>query len=95
MKKQILKLQYFLILLLTTSPLYLLAQDEEAPSTSTTSTSKTEISVTETSEQWYASPWVWVVGAAVFILLLVALLSNRGADRTSDRVVVKKTVDRD
>jgi hypothetical protein len=22
---------------------------------------------------WYAQPWVWIVGAAVFILLLVAL----------------------
>jgi hypothetical protein len=28
---------------------------------------------------WYASPWVWVVGAAVFILLLVAL--TRGGRR--------------
>lgn len=26
---------------------------------------------------WYASPWVWVVGAAVFILLLVALTRGR------------------
>ncbi|MBD0284946.1 MAG: hypothetical protein M3342_02705 [Bacteroidota bacterium] len=31
---------------------------------------------------WYASPWVWVVGAAVFILLLVAL--TRGGGRRSD-----------
>ena len=30
---------------------------------------------------WYASPWVWVIGAAVFILLLVAL--TRGG-RKSD-----------
>jgi hypothetical protein len=32
------------------------------------------------SGNWYASPWVWIVGAAVFILLLVALMrgnSNR------------------
>ncbi|HVG14608.1 MAG TPA: hypothetical protein VM935_06595 [Chitinophagaceae bacterium] len=28
---------------------------------------------------WYASPWVWIVGAAVFILLLVALLRGRNA----------------
>ena len=40
---------------------------------------------------WYASPWVWIVGAAVFILLLVALTSGGSRDR-SDRVVVKKTV---
>ena len=39
-------------------------------------------SKTTTSENWYASPWVWVVGAAVFILLLVALLNNRGGSKT-------------
>jgi hypothetical protein len=31
---------------------------------------------------WYASPIVWVVGAAVFILLLVAIL--RGGGRRAD-----------
>lgn len=30
---------------------------------------------------WYSQPWVWVVGGAVFILLLVALL--RGGSRRS------------
>jgi hypothetical protein len=30
-------------------------------------------------DNWYASPWIWVVGAAVFILLLVAL--TRGGRR--------------
>lgn len=25
---------------------------------------------------WYTQPWVWVVGGAVFILLLVALLRS-------------------
>ena len=30
--------------------------------------------------QWYQQPWVWIVGGAVFILLLVALLrSNKKA----------------
>jgi uncharacterized membrane protein YdcZ (DUF606 family) len=29
---------------------------------------------------WYASPWVWIVGAAVFILLLVALLRGRNSN---------------
>jgi hypothetical protein len=28
---------------------------------------------------WYASPWVWVVGAAIFILLLVALTRGSGS----------------
>ncbi len=31
---------------------------------------------------WYTAPWVWVVGAAVFILLLVAL--TRGGSRRAD-----------
>jgi hypothetical protein len=34
------------------------------------------------SANWYANPWVWVIGAAVFILLLVAIV--RGGGRTSD-----------
>lgn len=31
---------------------------------------------------WYTAPWVWVVGAAVFILLLVAL--TRGGSKRAD-----------
>ena len=66
------------------------AQDAQ-PSGSTTTTTSTH----ETT-YWYSSPWVWVLGAAIFILLLVALL--RGGSRnssTSDRVSVTKTVSRD
>lgn len=33
---------------------------------------------TKGGSNWYASPWVWVVGAAVFILLLVALTRGGG-----------------
>ena len=28
---------------------------------------------TNSGGNWYAQPWVWIVGVAVFILLLVAL----------------------
>lgn len=31
---------------------------------------------------WYTSPWLWVVGGAVFVLLLVAL--TRGSGRRGD-----------
>jgi hypothetical protein len=34
------------------------------------------------SDNWYAAPWVWIVGAAVFILLLVAIL--RGGSRRAE-----------
>jgi hypothetical protein len=30
---------------------------------------------------WYTQPWVWIVGGAVFILLLVALLRG-GSNKT-------------
>jgi len=40
---------------------------------------KVDINVNTKGNAWYASPWVWVVGAAVFILLLVAL--TRGGRR--------------
>lgn len=43
---------------------------------------KVDISINKDSGggNWYASPWVWIVGVAVFILLLVALLRGRNAD---------------
>jgi len=72
------------------------AQDDAG--STTTTTKKVDVSV-ESSSDWYMSPWVWVIGAAVFILLLVALLGGGGRSRTtnnsSDRVTVTKTVERD
>ncbi|MFI5131010.1 MAG: hypothetical protein ACHQFX_13500 [Chitinophagales bacterium] len=37
-----------------------------------------DINVKKESE-WYQQPWIWIVGGAVFILLLVALL--KGGER--------------
>jgi len=31
---------------------------------------------TEKDDNFFAQPWVWIVGAAVFILLLVAILKG-------------------
>lgn len=73
------------------------AQDSGETQSSTTTTTTRSTDVTTTTE-WYTQPWVWIVGAAVFILLLVALLkSSRGRDTvsTSDRVTVKKTIEKD
>lgn len=66
------------------------AQSETTESSS--STTKVTISE-ETSSEWYTNPIVWVVGAAVFILLLVALLRS-GGDRT-DKVTYKEKIVRD
>jgi hypothetical protein len=41
------------------------------------------VNINTKGSAWYASPWVWVVGAAVFILLLVAL-SRGGGGRRAD-----------
>ena len=64
MKKLILS-----VLLMIYSSAWLLAQE----------TKKVEIDVNTKGSNWYASPWVWIVGVAVFILLLVAL--TRGGRR--------------
>lgn len=46
-------------------------------------TKKVDVDINaDSGSNWYASPWVWVVGAAVFILLLVAL--TRGSGRRAD-----------
>ncbi|RYZ24435.1 MAG: hypothetical protein EOO16_00710 [Chitinophagaceae bacterium] len=38
------------------------------------------INTNKGSDAWYTNPIVWVVGAAVFILLLVALSRGRSRD---------------
>ena len=78
----------FTFLVFNLIQLVLIAQEE---TTTTTSTKKVDVEVTE---NWYAAPWVWIVGAAIFILLLVALIGG-GRNRSGDRVSVTKTVERD
>ncbi len=76
----------YLTLLTLFTTIYLFAQEKST---------QVDVDINKGSSggNWYASPWVWIVGAAVFILLLVALTSG-GRDR-SDRVVEKRTVVRD
>jgi hypothetical protein len=78
----------YLTLLMVLTNIYLFAQDK---------TTQVDIDVNKgnNNSNWYASPWVWIVGAAVFILLLVALTSGGRSSDRSDRVIVKKTVTRD
>ena len=68
--KQVMKtvVMKFVLIVLTffTGTLFVLAQDDAGKSVTTTTRT------TETT--WYAEPWVWVVGAAIFILILVSLL---------------------
>jgi hypothetical protein len=57
------------ILLMIYSSVWLLAQEPK----------KVDVDINTKGNNWYASPWVWIVGVAVFILLLVAL--TRGGRR--------------
>ena len=69
--------------------IYLFAQDKGTD---------IKVDINKETPNWYASPWVWVVGAAVFIILLVALTSGGSRRRTSgsgEKVTVTKTVTRD
>ena len=43
-------------------------------------TAEVDINVGGGEAAWYANPVVWVIGAAVFILLLVALLRGKSND---------------
>jgi fucose permease len=62
----------------------------------TSSSSSTSVTVTkEQTSDWFSNPWVWIIGAAVFILLLVALLGRGGSSARTDRTTVTKTVTRD
>ena len=51
------------------------AQDSSSSSHSVTVTKET----TTTTTNWYMQPWVWVVGAAVFIIILVALFRGNSS----------------
>jgi cell division protein FtsW (lipid II flippase) len=63
------------ILMSTVMSLSLLAQDAKKVDV--------DIDVNKgNGSNWYAQPWVWIVGAAVFILLLIAIL--RGNSSRSD-----------
>jgi hypothetical protein len=60
------KVKLFLVAATALSSLATLAQDGKKLDI--------DIDVNKGEAQWYAQPWIWVVGGAVFILLLVALL---------------------
>ena len=64
-------------------------------SVATSSSSSKTVTTTTTTSNWYAQPWVWVVGGAILILLLVALLrgGSRSGTETSrtDKVTVTRS----
>lgn len=56
-----------------------------------TSTSNTTIVTKETTTttEWYTEPWVWIVGGAVLLIILVALLRGNSNKEVSRTTVIK------
>ncbi|MEO6252223.1 MAG: hypothetical protein ABIO79_02925 [Ferruginibacter sp.] len=79
--------QAFLLFVLAISNAMAWAQDSTVSATTNTSTT--------TTETWYTAPWVWVVGGAVLILIIVALTRGSSGGSTTagrtDKVTVTKT----
>ncbi len=47
--------------------------------TTTTKDVDVDLDVDSGGGTWYAEPWVWIVGVAIFIIIIVGLLkSNKG-----------------
>ena len=69
MKQIIQKLVFFI--LGSVVALQVFAQDQEKKL-------DVDISVNKDNAQWYQQPWVWIVGIAVFVLLLAAILRGSG-----------------
>ena len=84
--------QLFLFVSLTLCSALVWAQEEGTSASSSVSTTTT----TSTERTWYTEPWVWIVGGAVFLLLLIALMRSGGnRNGRTDRVTVSKTVKTD
>ena len=78
------------VLMLTFVQALAFAQDSTGGGSSSSSSTT---STTTTTETWYTQPWVWIVGGAVLLLLIVALMrGNSNSDTRSDKVTVTKSV---
>lgn len=94
LKQTWLRLSFMLVTLTLSFALWAQDQTDGSSTTSSSSTKSTNIHVSgDSSNAWYTQPWIWVIGAAVFILLLVALLNgNKNRDTvTTERTTVRDT----
>lgn len=79
-----------LVFLLSITSFITWAQDSTVSATTTTASSTSE------AQTWYAEPWVWVVGGAILILLIIALTrGNSSTTGRTDKVTITKTTSSD
>lgn len=83
---------FLLMLIFSVLNLPLFAQDNPATTDGGGKVSVTTSETTTTTTDWYTQPWVWIVGAAVLIIVLVALLRGNSSDT---REVSRTTVIKD
>lgn len=81
----------FLLFLMSFTAAITWAQDSSTTAISTTATNTSETTV------WYTEPWVWVVGGAVLVLIIVALTRGNSSNSTgrTEQVTVTKTTNTD
>ena len=83
------------MLMLLFSLVQFISFGQDNPGNNSGGTSKTVTTeTTTTTTDWYAQPWVWIVGAAVLIIVLVALLRGNSSDtrEVSRTTIVKDNV---
>lgn len=83
-KNQGMVYSYILTFALCCMQLMVGAQDSTSTSRSTTITTETT-----TTNDWYMQPWVWIVGGAVLLIILVALLRGNSNKEVSKTTVIK------
>jgi len=83
--------RFLLIFFLSFMQFVALAQDSSSSSHSVSVTKET----TTTTTNWYMQPWVWVVGAAVFIIILVALFRGNSSKTDVSRSTTVIKTDRE
>jgi drug/metabolite transporter (DMT)-like permease len=87
--------RFLLVFALSITAILVYAQEQQQqPQQESSSSSSTTTTITKetTTTDWYTQPWVWVVGGAVFLIILIALLRG-GSSR--DTTVSRTTVVRD
>ena len=67
MKQLVQKISF--LLLAISSSIFVWAQDKDL---------KVDVDVNKGGGDWYTQPWVWAIGAAVFIIIIVAILKGGG-----------------
>ena len=88
MKKISFRMAYMYILTFVLSCMQLAVWGQDSTSSSRSTSVTTE---TTTTNEWYTEPWVWVVGGAVLLIILVALLrGNSSRDKEVTRTTVIK-----